>query len=112
MAIYGKFTKNPTLHRLGHGVISLAVGLAGAYLMGWVPLRAFVTACIVLPLLLEAIDTYCGGLLVTWEERKRIFANAKARGFTFSRDSLNDLLDYQLGWLGFVAVILWRWVAG
>jgi hypothetical protein len=102
---------NRTLHRLGHPVISLALGLA-LYWRGLELLEAFVLACVVVPITLELVDTYLGGLLVfRWSERAAIWERARARGFTLSADSARDLWEYQLGWLGFWALVIWNAIA-
>lgn len=94
-------------HRLGHTAISLALAL----LLKWMGLSvttAWLFACVVIPVFLEILDTFAGGLAVTWEQRKAIWKKAKERNFTLSDDSMQDLWEYSMTWVLYpLAVLLW-----
>jgi len=98
------------LHRAGHTLtgIVLCFGLVWA----GVPITpAWLIGCEVIPRLLESLDAYAGGIIVTWEQRKVIWKRAKERGFRLSDDSIQDLWEYRLAWLLYpLAVSLWGWM--
>jgi hypothetical protein len=95
-------------HRAGHFAIATAVAFALTALGWFGTTAAWLIACEVLPRFLEALDTYAGGFIVTWDQRKRIWEKAKYRRFTLSADSIQDLWEYRLAWLFYpVAYLIW-----
>jgi len=98
---------NGLWHRLGHTAISVTLAL----LLKWMGLPvtpSWLIACVVIPIFVEILDTFAGGFIVTWEQRKAIWKRAKERGFMLSADSTQDLWEYNMAWILYpLAVFLW-----
>jgi len=111
MSIY-LFRNDKVLHDGGHAATALAVSSALKFLVGLPGWLAFFLGCTALGIILESIDTFFGGLLVSSEQRKRILENAKKRGYKPSADSVKDFANYQIPWALFFIFSFGMWPIG
>jgi hypothetical protein len=106
MSIY-LFEKNLLLHDGGHSVIALALSLC-LWLIPQISLPAwlaFTLGCTVTALILESIDRFLGGFVVTIEQRIKILQSYIRRRdekgipvWVPSPDNCKDFLNYQNPW--------------
>lgn len=94
------FRRWPLIHDLGHAVISTVASLAIWWLTGWGLSLAFFLGCTATATVLEGMDIYFGGIVVTHSQRVRILQSRIANyGYRPSPDNVKDWLNYQVPWL-------------
>lgn len=103
------FRNSKLLHDGGHAVIGFVISVLLILMLGLPAWLGFLLGCTGLAILLESVDTFLGGFLVTAEQRKRILENAKKRGYVPSTDSVKDFANYQIPWVLFFLSGTWPW---
>jgi len=108
MGIY-VFGDSKWLHDGGHSAIALGLALFLWLVLHWPALLAFLVGCLAPVIIVEPVDRFAGGFLVTIEQRIRILQRQLKRRdekgipvWVPSPDNLKDIANYQIPWVLFL----------